>query len=93
MQVLALAYRTGAVWNETGFSNDAFDALLDEANRLSDPETRRGIMAQLETILRDEGVIIQPYWRALYNHHNGRLVNAEKHPANEIHLYKIGFEA
>lgn len=93
VQVLSLAYRTGAVWNETGFSNDAFDTLLDEANRLSDPETRRSVMAQLETILRDEGVIIQPYWRALYNHHNGRLVNAEKHPANEIHLYKIGFRA
>jgi peptide/nickel transport system substrate-binding protein len=36
-------------------------------------------------------VIIQPYWRALYNHHNGWLVNAEKHPAHEIHLHKIGF--
>ena len=93
VQVLSLAYRTGAVWNETGFSNDAFDALLDEANRLSDPETRRGVMARLQTILRDEGAIIQPFWRALYNHHNGRLVNAEKHPANEIHLYKIGFRS
>ncbi|GAW33477.1 heme-binding protein A precursor [Roseovarius sp. A-2] len=91
VQVLSLAYRSGAVWNESGFSNAEFDALLDEANRLADPEARRAVMARLETILRDEGVIIQPFWRALYNHHNGQLVNAEKHPSNEIHLYRIGF--
>ncbi|WP_297774765.1 ABC transporter substrate-binding protein [uncultured Roseovarius sp.] len=93
VQVLSLAYRSGAAWNETGFANAEFDRLLDEANRLADPDRRRGVMARLETILREEGVIIQPYWRALFNHHNGRLVNAEKHPSNEIHLYKIGFSA
>ncbi|NCQ23713.1 MAG: diguanylate cyclase [Rhodobacteraceae bacterium CG17_big_fil_post_rev_8_21_14_2_50_63_15] len=93
VQVLGLAYRSGAAWNESGFANAEFDALLDEANRLVDTEARRVVMARLQTILRDEGVIIQPFWRALYNHHNGHLVNAEKHPSNEIHLYKIGFSA
>lgn len=91
VQVLGLAYRSGAPWNESGFANPEFDALLDEANTIADADSRRGLMARLQTILREEGVIIQPYWRALYNHQNGRLVNAEKHPANEIHLYKIGF--
>ncbi|MDT8327101.1 MAG: ABC transporter substrate-binding protein [Roseovarius sp.] len=93
VQVLSLAYRSGAAWNESGFSNAEFDALLDRANTLDDADTRRAVMARLETILRDEGVIIQPFWRALYNHHNGKLVNAQKHPANEIHLYNIGFAA
>ncbi len=91
VQVLSLAYRSNAAWNESGFANEEFDALLDEANHLDDPDRRRGIMARLQTTLRDEGVIIQPYWRALYNHHRPGLVNAAKHPANEIHLYKIGF--
>lgn len=50
-------------------------------------------MARIQALLRNEGVIIQPYWRTLYNHHNGSLVNAEKHPSHEIHLYKIGFAA
>ncbi|WP_300549383.1 ABC transporter substrate-binding protein [Roseovarius sp.] len=93
VQVMSLAYRSGAAWNETGFANAEFDALLDRANTLADADARREVMARLETILREEGVIIQPYWRALFNHHNGRLVNAQKHPANEIHLYKIGFAA
>lgn len=93
MQVLSLAYRSGAVWNETGFANTEFDRLLGKAMALTDAGTRRDAMRGMQTILRDEGVIIQPYWRALFNHHNGRLVNAEKHPSNEIHVYKIGFAA
>ncbi|MEO1140484.1 MAG: ABC transporter substrate-binding protein [Pseudomonadota bacterium] len=91
VQILGLAYRSGAVWNETGFASEEFDRLLDQAMSVSDADTRRETMARLQSILRDEGVIIQPYWRSLYNHHNGRLVGAEKHPSNEIHLYKIGF--
>ena len=93
VQVLGLAYRSNAAWNETGFANAEFDALLDEANALFDADERRKVMAQLQSILREEGVIIQPYWRDLHNHHNGRLVNAAKHPAHEIHLYRIGFAA
>lgn len=91
VQVLSLAYRSGAAWNETGFANAAFDRLLDRAMSLADADTRRQTMREIETLLRDEGVIIQPYWRALFNHHNSRLVGAERHPSNEIHLYKIGF--
>lgn len=93
VQALSLAYRSGAVWNETGYANPEFDALLDQAMALSDAAQRRAVMAKIETMLRDDGVIIQPYWRTLYNHHNGRLANATRHPSDEIHLYKIGFAA
>lgn len=93
VQVLALAYRSGAAWNESGFANAEFDALLDQAMAQSDESHRQATMARLEALLRDEAVIIQPYWRRLYNHHNGRVLNAEKHPSHEIHLYKIGFTA
>jgi peptide/nickel transport system substrate-binding protein len=91
VQVLVLAYRSGAVWNETGVSNPVLDSLIDQAMSISAADARRDVMRGIETLLRDEGIIIQPYWRALYNHHNGKLVNAEKHPSNEIHLYRIGF--
>ena len=91
VQVMSLAYRSNAVWNETGFSDAGFDAALDRAMALGDAEARRGVMAELQTILRAQGVIIQPFWRRLYNHHNGRLAGAERHPANEIHVCEIGF--
>ena len=90
VQVLMLAYRSDAAWNESGYANPAFDALLDEAMSMADAGKRRAVMEKIETMLREDGVIIQPFWRALFSHHNG-LVNAEKHPAHEIHLYEIGF--
>lgn len=91
VQMLSLAYRSNAVWNETGYANPEFDALLDKAMALAEAQERRPVMARIETLLREDGVIIQPYWRSLYNHHNGTLIGAEKHPSHEIHLHKIGF--
>lgn len=93
VQVLSLAYRTDAVWNETGYANPAFDALLDQAMAIPDAETRRPVMEQIQQMLRDDGVMIQPYWRQLFRHQNGKLVGADMHPAHEIHLHKIGFAA
>ncbi|MEM9844924.1 MAG: ABC transporter substrate-binding protein [Pseudomonadota bacterium] len=93
VQVLALAYRSNAVWNETGFASAEFDAALDHAMEVSEPAARRETMAQLQSLLRTEGVIIQPYWRGLFNHNNGQIVGAERHPSNEIHLHQIGFAA
>lgn len=93
VQLLGLAYRSGAVWNETAYSNPDFDALLDQAMAEADADARRAIMKKIETRLREDGVIIQPYWRSLYNHQNGTLVHADIHPAYEIHVYKIGFAA
>lgn len=91
VQVLSLAYRTGAAWNESAFASEEFDKTLSEAMAIADADKRRKVMEKVEGIMRDEGVIIQPYWRSLYNHQNGKLVNAEKHPLHEIHVYKIGF--
>ncbi|MBJ3762280.1 ABC transporter substrate-binding protein [Maribius pontilimi] len=90
VQTLSLAYRSGVPWNESGFSNDEFDALLDRAKGIPDPDERRVLMEQIETILREEGVITQPYWRSIYRHYREDVVGAEMHPVFEIHLYKLG---
>lgn len=90
VQVLTLAYRSGAVWNETGFSNAVFDELLDRANAIVDAGERSEIMARLETILQDEGVMIQPYWRSSVRHFRQNVVGAEMHPAAELYPYKLG---
>ena len=93
IQNLALAYRSGEPWNESGFENAEFDALLDEALTLADPDERRTVMARLQGILREEGVIIQPYWTSVFRHHVDGVVGAEMHPAFEIYPYKLGFAA
>ena len=44
-------------------------------------------------LMRDEGVVIQPYWRSLYRMSRPGVVGGDSHPINEIHLHKLGFEA
>jgi peptide/nickel transport system substrate-binding protein len=93
VQVLALAYRSGEPWNESAFSNAEFDSLLAEAMAIADADQRRVIMARLQQIMQDEGVVIQPYWRSIYRHHREEVVGADMHPTFEIHVTKLGFSA
>ncbi len=80
-QTLSLAYRSGAAWNETGFADPEFDALLDRANGLVDAEARRAVMGQMQRMLVEEGVTIQPYWRRLYRHARPGIAGAGIHVA------------
>ena len=93
VQNLNFAYRSGGSWNESGFANAEFDTLLDEALTIADADERRKLMFKIETILQEEGVIIQPYWRSLYRHHRPDVIGAEMHVAREIYPYKLGFAA
>jgi len=93
VQVLALAYRSGEPWNESAFSNEAFDQELAKALSIADADTRRETMRRLQEIMREEGVIIQPYWRSTYRHAAPGVIGAEMHPTFEIHVYKLGWAA
>jgi len=93
VQILALAYRTGEAWNEAGFSNEEFDALLAEANSIADVDARRAVMGKLQQIMVEEGVTIQPYWRSLYRHHRPGVVGTEMHIAFLPQIYKYGLAA
>jgi peptide/nickel transport system substrate-binding protein len=93
VQVLALAYRSGEPWNESAFSNPDFDALLNDALAIADADTRRDVMAKIEKIMQDEGVVLQPYWRSVYRHYKSNVVGAEMHPTFEIHVVNLGFAA
>ncbi|WP_170398200.1 ABC transporter substrate-binding protein [Ruegeria arenilitoris] len=89
-QILALAYKSGVAWNESGFSNEEFDTLLAQANSISDVDQRREVMGKLQAIMIDEGVVIQPYWRTAMRHHRDNMVGVEKHIADLPQLYKFG---
>ena len=93
VQVLALAYRSGVAWNESGYSNAEFDALLDEALATPDAEARREIMAKIEQNLRDSGIIIQPYWRSVYRTSRKGVHGCEQHQALEQHFEKAWLTA
>ena len=93
VQVLALAYRSGEAWNEFGWANPEFDALLVEAQALADVEKRRAVMAKIQKLIQDEGVTVQPYWRSVYRHGKPGIVGADMHITFEIHVYTVVFAA
>ncbi|MFN4153273.1 MAG: ABC transporter substrate-binding protein [Paracoccaceae bacterium] len=87
VQNMALAYTSTGSWNETGMANPDFDAAMTQALSLADADARREVMVTLQTILQDEGYIIQPFWRSLYRHARDG-VNIDMHPSFEHHHYK-----
>ena len=87
---MGLAYRSGEAWNEAGFANAEFDALLAKANGIADAGERSKVMAGLQTIMRDEGVTLQPYWRSLYRHSKPGVVGCDMHIAYLPQIYKWG---
>ncbi|UWQ93687.1 ABC transporter substrate-binding protein (plasmid) [Aliisedimentitalea scapharcae] len=93
VQIHALAYRSGAAWNEFGWENAEFDALLDEALGIADAAKRSDVMAKIEALIQEEAVTIQPYWRSLYRHHVEGLTGVDKHLAHEDHHYKWAWSA
>jgi len=93
VQVLALAYKSGVPWNESGYSDPEFDALLEEALSRPDPDHRREVMAKLERNLRDSGVIVQPYWRSIYRSYRDGVHGYEMHQGQEQHLDLVWLES
>jgi peptide/nickel transport system substrate-binding protein len=93
VQIFKLAYKSGVPWNETALKSAELDALLDEALGIADADKRREVMAKIEAIMQNEGVLIQPYWRSLYRHTKPNVHGAEKHATFEHHHYKWWMDA
>lgn len=86
IQVLMLAYRSGSPWNESGFSDARFDELLAQAAALPDPDDRRTPMREMQQILQESGILIQPYWRTVFCHMREGVHGYGVHPGYELHL-------
>ena len=93
VQIWALAYRSGEAWNEFGWANADFDAILEEALATADVEKRRALMAKGEALIQEEGVTIQPYWRSLYNHTVEGLQGGNHHISFEIRPAELAWSA
>lgn len=93
VQNMSLAYTSNGAWNETGMANEEFDALMAQALSLADADARREVAEKMGAILQDEGFIINPYSRSLYQHHREGIVGMLRHPSNEHHHYKWSVSA
>jgi len=92
-QVWGLAYRSGEAWNEFGWANAEFDALLAEANSLADADARRVIAGKCQQMIINEGVTIQPYFRTINRHAVDGLVGVDMHIAYLPQIYKWAWAA
>jgi peptide/nickel transport system substrate-binding protein len=88
VQNMSLAYTSTGSWNETAMANPEFDTLMGQALSLADADARREVAAKLCAILQDEGYLINPFSRSLYQHHKDGVVGMLRHPSNEHHHYK-----
>lgn len=93
VMVLGLAYRSGVPWNESGYSNPEFDALLTKAEGTLDVEERRKIMADLENILQEDGPIVQPFWRSVFTYLDKKVQGFQMHPTNYIFAQDLAIES
>jgi len=92
VMTLGLAYRTGVPWNESAFSNAEFDKLLSQAEGILDVDKRREVMAKLETIMQEDGNIVQPVWRSLFTFMDKRVKGFKMHPTGYIFANEIAIE-
>jgi peptide/nickel transport system substrate-binding protein len=84
VMVLGLAYRTGVPWNESKWSNKTFDELLAKAEGTLDVDDRRVLMQQIETLMQDEGPIVQPLWRSVFSAMDKKVQGYQAHPTQYV---------
>jgi peptide/nickel transport system substrate-binding protein len=87
VMTLKLAYRSGAAWNESAYSNPDFDAALDKALGILDPALRRVEMEQVQAILQNDAVMSQPLWRSVFSATTKSVQNYRVHPTL-AHFYR-----
>jgi peptide/nickel transport system substrate-binding protein len=84
-----LAYRSGAQWNETHYSNPEYDRILDQASSTLEVDKRKQYMVKLQKILQKDAVIAQPFWRSIFAAGNKRVQGYELHPSVYHRLNKV----
>jgi peptide/nickel transport system substrate-binding protein len=89
VMTLDLAYRSGAAWNESGFSDPAFDKALDQAMALVDPKKRAVPTGTCEKILQDACVMVQPFWHDKMTVVASKVQNFRAHPADYYKMHEV----
>jgi peptide/nickel transport system substrate-binding protein len=62
-QMLGVAYKAGAPWNETYWNDAAFEGLLADARRETDEAKRKGYIWEMQAILSQRGGALIPAFR------------------------------
>jgi peptide/nickel transport system substrate-binding protein len=72
-QMLGVAFKSDAVWNETHWKNPQFDSLLATARAELDEAKRRTAIYQMQAMLHDDGGALIPAFRDWLDAHADRV--------------------
>ena len=86
---LSLAYRAGVPWNETKYANPKFEAALDKAEALLDVGQRTAAMEQVERILQDSHIMVQPFFQSIYSATSNKMRGYRTHPTLYHQFQKV----
>ena len=93
VMVLGLAYRSGVPWNESAFDNAEFDRLLTKAEGILDVDARREVVREIETLMQEEGPIVQPLWHSVLTAMDKRIKGFKMHPTSYLFANEWGIES
>ena len=77
---LDLAYQSGAPWNESHYSNERVDELIDIARSSLDQDERTAAYKEIQQILLDDGPVVVPYFFAQFMVLTGNVAGVALHP-------------
>jgi peptide/nickel transport system substrate-binding protein len=83
-QMLTVAYKSTAAWNETGWKNQTFDKWLAEAKAEVDPAKRKPILWDLQKMLHEDGGAIIPMFKDYVEAHNKKVKGHTPHSNDEF---------
>jgi peptide/nickel transport system substrate-binding protein len=91
--LIALAYRTGVPWNESGYSNKELDETLTKVEGTLDIDKRRDLMLRIEEIMHEDGPIAQPLWTNMFTFYDKKVLGVYPHPTNYFFGNKLALSA
>lgn len=87
--VLSVGYRAGVPWNESNYNNPEFEAALNEAESILDPDERRVVMERVEKIMQDDAFVFLPVWQPVYTIARGNVHGFPAHPTTYHQFNKV----
>lgn len=81
--MLSLAYQSNVPWNDTFWTNEAFDRLLIEARSTSDVAARRTMYAEMQRLIWETGGYLIPVFADNVDAHGARVGGFLPNPNGE----------
>ena len=67
--------------------------MITEAEGYLEVDKRRAVMAKLERIMLDEGPIVVPLWRQVFNYTDKKIKGYKLHPSSYIEAKEMWIDA